>query len=75
MKRWHLVATGLAVYALALIVYAPATLLDASLRRASQGQLRLLAAQGTVWSGAGSIALRDTGGQNGIAKNISWHML
>lgn len=75
MKRRHLVATGLVVYVLALIASAPATLMDGSLQRISQGQLRLVEAQGTVWSGAGNIELRSVGGQTGITKSITWRML
>ena len=75
MKRRYLISTGLLVYIFALIASAPATLMDGSLQRISQGQLRLVEAQGTVWSGAGNIELRDAGGQTGIAKSITWRML
>ncbi|MEX0958590.1 MAG: type II secretion system protein N [Burkholderiales bacterium] len=74
MKRWSLLAVGLAAYAVALIAIAPATLLDAGLQRASDGKLRLAQAEGTLWSGSGLIELRDTNGQTGIAKSIAWQL-
>ena len=75
MKRWHLLATGLCAYALALIATAPATLADAALQRASEGRLRLAEARGTLWSGSGQIEIRDAEGRTGIAKNIAWRVL
>ena len=75
MKRWGLLAIGLGVYALALIATAPATLMDAGLRRASDGRLRLAEAQGTLWSGSGQLEIRDAGGRTGVAKNFSWRVV
>ncbi len=75
MKRWRLLAIGLGVYALALIATAPATLVDTGLRRASDGQLRLAEAQGTLWSGSGQLEVRDAGGRTGIAKSFTWRVL
>lgn len=74
MKHWRLIAIGVGAYALALIVTAPATLVDAGLRRASSGQLRLAEAQGTLWSGSGQLEVRDTGGRTGIAKSFAWRV-
>ena len=75
MNRWTLLVIGLAIYALALIAMAPATLLDAGLQRASHGRLRLAEARGTLWSGSGQIEIRDAGGRSGVAKSLSWRVV
>jgi len=75
MKRRYLVAIGLLVYLVAVIAATPATLIDGSLRRASDGRIRLAEARGTLWSGAGQIEVRDAGGRTGIAKNLAWRLL
>lgn len=75
MKRWSLAAIGLVAYALGVITTAPATLIDAGLQRISHGKLRLVEAQGTLWSGSGKIEIRDTGGRSGVAKSIAWRVL
>jgi len=75
MKRRHLIAIGLFVYAVAVIATAPATLVDAGLQRASHGRLRLAEAQGRLWSGSGQIEFRDSGGRIGVAKNLAWRFL
>jgi general secretion pathway protein N len=43
----------------ALIVLAPAYLLDHGLQRVSQGRLRLVGGDGTLWSGRGMITMPD----------------
>lgn len=63
------------VFALALAALAPATLLDARLERASGGRLRLAEAQGSLWSGAGWIEMRDADGRAGVAKRLAWRVL
>ncbi|OIR03052.1 bacterial type II secretion system protein N [mine drainage metagenome] len=73
--RWRLLFVGVAAYALGLLVYAPATLIDAALGRASDGRLRLAEAHGTIWSGAGLIEIRAPGGKTGVAKSIAWRFL
>lgn len=75
MKRGHLAAIGLAAYAFAAMVTAPATLIDSGLQRISHGKLRLVEAQGTLWSGSGQIEIRDSGGRTGVARNFAWRML
>lgn len=75
MKRWHLAAIGLAAYALGVIATAPATLIDTGLQRISHGKLRLVEAQGTLWSGSGQIEIRDSGGRTGVARSFAWRML
>jgi general secretion pathway protein N len=70
--RWG--ALGIS-FVVALAVLAPATLIDARLEQASSGRLRLAEAQGSVWSGAGWIEVRDTEGKAGIAKRLAWRAL
>jgi hypothetical protein len=72
--RWRLFAIWLGAYIIGLIAIAPATLVDAILQGASNGRLRLAEAQGSLWSGAGWIEIRDAGGRNGVAKNLAWHV-
>ena len=74
MRRGLLIA-GLGAYILGLIATAPATLVDAGLRRASDGRLRLAEARGTLWSGAGLIEIRAVDGRVGVAKNLVWRFL
>ena len=81
MKRWRLFENstsaygiGLLAYILALIATAPATLADAGLQRVSEGRLRLVEAQGTLWSGTGQLEIRDTGGHTGLAKRLVWRL-
>lgn len=73
--RWIGLALGLGAFAAALVALAPATLIDARLERASDGRLRLASAEGTLWSGAGWIEIRDAAGRAGIAKRLAWRVL
>jgi general secretion pathway protein N len=73
--RWSLLGAGVAVYAAVLVALAPATLIDARLQRASDGRIRLAAAQGSLWSGTGWIELRDARGASGVAKHLAWRVL
>src|SRR5258705_8857187 len=66
---------GLGVFTGALIALAPATLVDARLAAVSGGRLRLAEAQGSVWSGAGWIEVREANGSAGVAKRIAWRVL
>jgi len=75
MRRWHLLTIGVGAYVFALIVFAPATLVDAGLQRASHGALRLAEAQGSLWSGSGQIEIRETGGRTGVAKALAWRVV
>ena len=74
MKRWAGLLFGLCVYAIALVVTAPASLIDGRLHNATNGRLRLAQAQGTLWSGSGQLEIRDAGGRTGIAKAIAWNV-
>lgn len=64
-----------AAWIAALIVLAPATLIDARLERASDGRLRLAEAQGSLWSGAGWVEIRDAHGRAGVARRLAWRVL
>jgi general secretion pathway protein N len=72
--RWRLLAFGLAVYAVALLVTAPATLLDARVRRAADGHLRLVEARGTLWSGNALLEARDATGFGGFVIPLTWRL-
>ncbi len=73
--RWAALAFGLGAFAAALIALAPATLIDARLERASDGRLRLASAEGSLWSGAGWIEIRDADGRAGVARRLAWRVL
>jgi general secretion pathway protein N len=75
VNPWRGLAIGLGAYAVALFAYAPATLVDAALQRASHGTLRLAQAEGTLWSGSGQIEIREAGGRTGVSKSLSWHLV
>ena len=75
MTRGTLLALAVGIYIIGLIATAPATFVDASLQRASDGRLRLAAAQGTVWSGAGQINMLDAGRRVVVAKDLAWRLL
>jgi len=73
-KWWPLLAGCLGIYALALLVAAPATLAEGPLQRASQGRVRLAQARGTLWAGSGWIEIRDAGGRVGLSKRLAWRL-
>lgn len=73
--QWPLLAIGAGAYAAAIIAMAPATLADAGLERASNGRLRLIEAQGTLWSGSARIEIRDQALRSGFARGIAWRVL
>jgi general secretion pathway protein N len=68
-------AAALAAFAFALIAFAPATLIDARLAALSGGRLRVTEAQGSLWSGAGWLEVREANGSAGIAKRLAWRLL
>lgn len=74
---WQGIAAGacvvLGTYVLFLVVLAPATLLDAGLRHATEGRLRLAQARGTLWSGDGLLEIRDGVG-HAVGKDLSWSL-
>jgi general secretion pathway protein N len=77
--RWKAPAVGVGVFAIAfiaaLIVFAPATLIDTRLAQATHGRLRLVEARGSLWSGTGWIEIRDADGTAGVAKRLAWRVL
>jgi general secretion pathway protein N len=75
MNRWGMLAVVSATYLATLIALAPATLLDAGLRGASKGRLRLVEASGTLWTGSGQIEIRDAAGRTGVARAIAWRVM
>ncbi len=73
-SRWYY-AIGLAVFFGVLAANIPATFVDSALSRPSNGKIRLVEAQGTVWYGAGLLEIRDMNGRVGVAKPVSWRAL
>ena len=74
MKRWQLIAAGTFMYLLLLIVLAPASMVDAVLKRASEGRLRIADTRGSLWSGSGQLQILDATHQAGMTKNIVWQL-
>ena len=72
--RWWLFASGVGVYAAALVASAPATWFDAGLQRVGDGRLRLVEADGTLWSGKGRIEIREVGGRKGWTRQVAWQL-
>jgi general secretion pathway protein N len=74
MRRRTLLLIALGFYAVILVVEAPATLVDAALRRVGNERLRLVQAQGSVWSGKGILEIRSAGATEALARPISWRV-
>ena len=74
MKTSLLAACGIVFYVAALIVGAPASLVDLALERASAGRVRLAQASGTLWSGGGSIEIRSADRKRAYARALSWRV-
>ena len=62
----------LCLYAIWLVALAPATLLDAALKRTTHGRVRLPDARGSLWGGAGQLELRDPSGRAGVGTAMHW---
>jgi general secretion pathway protein N len=73
--RWQAPVFGLVMYAVVLIVLAPASLIDGRLEQASAGRLRLAESEGSLWSGTGWLEVREPGGGAGVAKRVAWRVL
>lgn len=74
MKKWQLCVGALACYLLMLAWIAPATLLDGVLDARTAGHLRLTAAQGTLWSGKGTLEIRDAATAAVLTRDLSWQL-
>lgn len=74
MTPRQLFSAGLGLYCFTLLAGAPAVLLDTALGRASDGQLRLVQAEGTVWSGSGQLELRTTRGLHRLSLPTRWQL-
>jgi general secretion pathway protein N len=70
MRRAVLFVAGVALFLLALVVTAPASLVDGRLDTLSAGRLRMANASGTIWNGAGEVLVLP--GTAGIP--MSWHI-
>ncbi len=57
MRRAIVFAFGAALLLIALIIKAPASLLDGRINAWSAGNLRMIGSTGTIWSGAGELRL------------------
>jgi general secretion pathway protein N len=75
VSRWRLIGLVLGVYAAALVVTAPAGLIDSGLEQATEGRLRLTETRGTLWSGSGQLEMRDRTLHAAVARNIAWRVL
>jgi general secretion pathway protein N len=61
------VVAGLLAVLTVLLVYAPASLADWALDRATQGRVRLADASGSLWAGRGRLVLADLPDANAVA--------
>ena len=69
-----LAAIGITAYLMLLVATLPATMLDAALAHASNGRLRMVQAEGTLWSGSAQIEILDARQRTSIAIPMSWRV-
>lgn len=74
MKRWQLCAGALVCYLLALAWVAPATVLDGVLNARTAGHMRLTGAQGTLWSGQGTLEIRNAATAAVLTRDLKWQL-
>jgi general secretion pathway protein N len=72
MTRAQLLLAGFLVYATVLLVTAPASLIDAGLRRWSVERIRLADARGMLWSGSGQLELRGPDASALFSTSVNW---
>lgn len=72
MKPYQWIASGSLIYIVALVVSAPATLLDGLLQHATKEKLHLAEARGSLWSGSGQLEFHDSQQQSQLAKKMQW---
>ena len=70
MRAWLVIGAGAILLAAALIIEAPATLLDRRVADLTDGRIRIAAATGTVWRGAGELTLLP----DGVRIPIAWRL-
>jgi hypothetical protein len=64
------IIAGALLLAIAVAINAPASLLDSRIAAATDGQVRLAGATGTIWNGAGDLVLLPRGTRRALA----WHI-
>ncbi len=69
-SAWARPLIGFGLLAIAAAAFAPAALLDARIREASEGRLRLADARGCWWRGAGTLASADGAGRMPLAWRV-----
>ena len=74
MSKRRLLLIGLGLYLLLLLASAPATLVDGAARDASGGRVRVVQAQGTLWSGSGQLEIRDPRGGSALVRPVAWRL-
>jgi hypothetical protein len=76
MRTGIAVAVAAVAFAAALILEAPASLLDARLTSISDGRVRIAHADGTLWRGSGELVLPAGGARQPVAWRIeAWPLL
>jgi hypothetical protein len=70
MRLWVAVVCGIALLAAALLVAAPASLLDVRLAAISSDRVRIVNATGTLWRGSGDLI---ASGSN-VREHIAWRL-
>lgn len=63
-------AGGAILFAVAVLIEMPATLVDKRIDSLSGGHLRLVAAQGTLWDGSGELVLQPAGYRRALAWRV-----
>ncbi len=74
MKFLQTAVSAFFVISSLLLVKAPATLLDAGLDAATAGRLRLVTAEGTLWSGQGRLEIRDAASAAVFSSPVVWSL-
>ena len=69
MRPWLAIVCGAILIVLALIITAPASLLEGRLAKISGGRAQISSASGTLWQGAGELVLDD-----GVRRRVAWRL-
>ncbi len=76
MRSTRAVALGAALLLGALVILAPATLLDARIAALSGGRVRIANAAGTIWNGSGELSLLPAGPREPLAWRLdAWPLI